>query len=130
MEFRGYFHPAYYPRTTGFIKEGGEFWIGFINDEDQADGLIRIKLSVLADNADTTSDGSFASFHIHHDGLKVMRKLEEIGFLKMFEEIKASTFYDVVQCCVTCGVPIIYHGDYTREMTPRRIYEILYSQGE
>lgn len=126
MKLRGYFHPAYVPKIIGLNKEGGSFWIGFIADDDiLTDGLIRIELIVPADDWPDSSS-FFASFHVHHDGLKVMRKLEEIGFLSIFEEIKASTFYDVVQCCARCDVPVIYHG-HGEELMSRKMYELLHS---
>lgn len=126
-KFRGYFHPAYNPIVTGFSKEGGSFWIGFIDDDDVSHGMIRIKLTVWADNA--PSKNTFASIHVHYDGIKVMRELENRGFLKHFEELKASTFYDVVQCCVLSDICIMYHGgEEFNEMTPRKIYEILYGE--
>lgn len=125
MKFRGYFHPTYNPRITGFNKEGGEFWIGFIDDEDVSHGMIRIELTVWAEDA--PSQHTYASLRVHHDGIRVLRHLEEIGFFERFEELKASTFYDVVQCCVLSDIPITYHGgEDFKEMTPRRIYEILY----
>lgn len=128
MKLRGYFHPAYVPQTTGLNKEGGKFWIGFMDEDDSTDGLVVIELVVWADDSPTKS--TFASLRTHHDGVKVVRKLEEIGFLAIFEGIQASTFYDVVQCCARCDIPIIYHGDgseESRKMTPRKIYEILYA---
>lgn len=124
MKFRGYFHPAYFPKITGGNKEGGAFWIGFISDDDMTtDGLIRIELTLPADD---TWDHTFASFTIHHDGIKVVRKLEEIGFLDIFEEIQASTFYDVVQCCARCDIPIVYHGYHGEELMSRKMYELLH----
>lgn len=126
MPFRGYFHQAHNPRITGFNKEGGSFFIGFINDDDSTDGQVRIELTVPADNS--PSKNTFANIHVYHDGIVAIRKLEEIGFLTMFEEIQASNFYDVVQCCVRCDIPIMYHGgDYTKELTPRKIYDMLYT---
>lgn len=126
MTFRGWFHPSIYPKITGFNKQGGEFWIGFVDSEDISEGLLRIELTVPSWNSE--SKNFFASIHVHYDGVKVIRRLEEIGFLKMFEEIKASTFYDVVQCCSRCDIPIIYHGDYGNELTSREIYDILYGK--
>lgn len=126
MKFRGYFHPpTYSPQIRGYNQEAGAFWIGFIDDEDIAHGMIVIDLSVSTQEADIRN--SFASIHVHHDGIKVLQELEKRGFLKYFEEIKASTFYDVVQCCVLSDIPIMYNGgnDY-KEMTPRKTYEILY----
>jgi hypothetical protein len=126
MKLRGYFHPAYVPKIMGLGKEGGDFWIGFLSDDDLiTDGLIRIELTVPADESDSAG-GNFASFHVHYDGLKVIRKLEEIGFLDIFEEIKASTFYDVVQCCARCDLPMIYHGYYGEELMSRKMYELLH----
>jgi hypothetical protein len=127
MKFRGYFHPAYNPRTVGFNKQGGEFWIGWINDKDESEGLVRIELTIPAD--DSPSQSTFAVIHVHADGVTVIRQLEKVGFLKMFEEIHASTFYDVVQCCSRCDIPIIYHGDYGNELVSREIWEVLYSGG-
>lgn len=130
MKFRGYFHPSYNPRTTGFNKQGGEFWIGFLDDEDGSGGMVRIELTVWAD--DSPSKSTYASIHMHHDGIEAIRKLEEVGFLEMFKDIQASTFYDVVQCCARCDIPITYHGvEYAKELTPRKFYELLYDyQGE
>lgn len=126
MTFRGHFHPPIHPRVTGFNKQGGEFWIGFIDENDGSGSQIRIELIVPSDASPTKN--TFASLHVHHDGVKVIRELEKIGFLKMFEEIQASTFYDVVQCCARCDVPILYlGGEETKEMTPRLIYEELYA---
>jgi hypothetical protein len=129
MKLRGYFQPAYDPQVRGLSKEGGEFWIGIIADDDiTTDGLIKIELTVAAEQSGSGHD--FASFHVHHDGLKVMRKLQEIGFLDIFEEIQASTFYDVVQCCARCNVPIQYNGYYGEELMSRQMYEILHPTGE
>lgn len=124
MPFRGYFHTPLVPRATGFNKQGGEFWIGFINDDDSTNGMVRIELTIPSDIS--PSRNTYASIHVHHDGISVIRKLEEIGFLDMFEEIQASTFYDVVQCCSRCNIPITYHGDYSKEMLNRKMYKILY----
>lgn len=124
MKFRGYFHPAYNPRTTGLNKQGGEFWVGFINDQDESDGLARIELTVPAESS--PSQHTFASIRVHADGVKVIRKLDEVGFLTLFEEIHASTFYDLVQCFARCDIPIIYHGDYGNELVSREMYELLY----
>lgn len=128
MKLRGWFHPAFFPKIQGLNKEGGEFWIGFVNDDDVSEGMIRIELTVPA--SDSYSQSYFASIHVHYDGINAIRKLEELGFLAMFEEIKASTFYDVVQCCSRCDIPIIYHGDYSRELMSREMYEILYAREE
>lgn len=122
---RGYFHPAWNPQVTGFNKQGGEFWIGFIDEEGVSHGMIRIELTVWADYS--PSKHTYASIHVHHDGIKVIRELEKVGFLTIFEDIGVSNFYDVVQCCARCDIPIVYHGgEYTREVSPRKIYEILY----
>lgn len=129
FKFCGSFHPDYRPKVTGFNQEGGRFWIGFFDDQDISDGMIAIELKVPSDISPTNN--TFASLHVHHDGVKVLHKLEEIGFLKLFQEIQASTFYDIVQCCVRCDIPIVYHGgEYTKEMTNRKIYEILYLDNE
>jgi hypothetical protein len=128
MKFRGWFHPAYYPKTQGFNMQGGEFWIGFVDDQDVSEGLIRIELTVPS--LDSPSKSYFASIHVHYDGVKVIRRLEEVGFLKIFEEIQASTFFDVVQCCTRCDIPIVYHGDHGRELVSREMYEILYERSE
>jgi hypothetical protein len=124
MPFRGYFYASIYPRVTGFNKQGGDFWIGFLNDDDTTNGQIRIELTVPAE--ESPSSNTYAILHVHHDGVNVLRKLLEIGFLDIFEEIQASTFYDVVQCCERCNIPIQYNGEYTKEMTSRRMYELLY----
>lgn len=125
-KLRGYFHPRLYPETTGFNKEGGNFWIGFDNDEAQADGTIQIDLTVPAEHSPTQN--TYATIQVHYDGIAVIRELERLGFLKMFEEIQASTFYDLVQCFARCDISIMYHGEYTKEMTPRKLYEILYGE--
>lgn len=126
-KFRGWYHPAYFPQTTGLLKEKGEFWVGFVSDDGETtDGMIRIRLRVPAESSDSSM---FASMSVHHDGIKVLRHLEEVGFLKMFEELKVSTFYDLVQCFAACDIPITYHGgDEYKEMTSRKIYDMLYAQ--
>lgn len=125
MPFRGYFHTPIHARVTGFNKQGGEFWIGFINDDDTSEGMVRVELTVPSD--ESPSQNTYASIHIHYDGVKVLRQLESIGFLAIFEEIKASNFYDLVQCCARCDIPIVYHGGtYTKEVTSRKMYELLY----
>lgn len=124
MSFRGLFHEPIFPRITGFNKQGGEFWIGFMNDDDTTNGMIRIELTVPSD--DSLSKSKFASIQVHYDSVRVIHKLSEIGFLDLFEEIQATTFYDVVQCCARCDIPIQYNGESTKEMTPRRIYDLLY----
>jgi hypothetical protein len=128
-QFRGYFHPSFEPRVTGFNKQGGSFFIGYIDEEDDSiDGQIRIELTVWADISPSKS--TYASIQVYHDGVKVMRELDKLGFLDMFEEIQASNFYDVVQCCERCGIPIMYHDNFQndfRQMTPRKIYDILYA---
>lgn len=123
MQLKGFFLPAYYPRIIGFNKQGGEFWIGFLDDE-RLGTAIRIELTVWAD--DSPSKNTYASIHVHHDAISVVRELERVGFLALFEELKASTFYDVVQCCVRSDISIMYHGDNVKEMVPRKIYELLY----
>lgn len=127
MKLSGYFHSAVTSRTTGFNKEGGHFWIGFGDDvETPRNGAIAIELTVWSEHS--PSQSTYASIRVYHDGIAVIRELEKIGFLTMFEEIQANNFYDVAQCCARCDVPIMYHGgDYTKEMTPRKIYELLYS---
>lgn len=124
MSLRGYFHTPIFPSVTGFNKQGGEFWIGFLNDDDTTDGMIRIELTVPADDAPSLN--TYAVLHTHYDGVNVLRKLLKIGFLDLFEEIQASTFYDVVQCCERCNIPIQYHDEEMKEMTSRRMYELLY----
>jgi hypothetical protein len=127
MKFRGVFHPSYNPEIRGFNQDGGEFYIGFFTDDDSSDGMIQIKLTVWA--PDSPTHNTFASLRVYHDGIKVLRELEKRGFLKLFEELKASTFYDVVQCFVWCNIPIMYHGgDEYKEMTPRKIYQLLYEE--
>lgn len=128
MKFRGYFHPDYSPEITGLNKAAGSFWIGFLDDEDLADGLIRIELTVSSGEEDPIFSRAFADIHVHYDGLKVLRHLEEVGFLKIFEETRASTFYDVVQCCARCKIPIIYHGDHGNELVSRQLYDLLHTK--
>lgn len=115
MPFRGYFHTPIHPLITGFNKQGGEFWIGFIEDDDSSAGVVRIELTVPSDQS--PSQNTYASIHVYHDGVKVLRHLEKIGFLAMFEEIQASNFYDLVQCCARCDIPI----QYQEEFTPRKL---------
>lgn len=125
MSFRGYFFTPIHARVTGFSKQGGDFWIGFINDDDTNEGIVRVELTVPSD--ESPKQKTYASIHIHYDSLKVLRHLESIGFLAIFEEIKASNFYDLVQCCARCDIPIVYHGDtYTKEVVSRKMYELLY----
>lgn len=128
MQLRGYFHPPFNPRITGFNKEGGQFWIGFMDDDENTDGMIVVELTVWADDSPTKS--TFANLRAHYDGIKVLRELEDVGFLAIFEDIKASNFYDVAQCCARCNIGIMYHGgEFTKEMTPRKMYELLYADG-
>lgn len=126
MKLTGQFYPAFVPEITGLTRAGGHFWIAFVDDEEITHGAVRINLTVPARFTPGDYNHSFASFHFHYDSLNVIYKLNELGFLKLFEELKASTFYDVVQCCVLCNIPITYYGEDNKELIPRKVYEIIY----
>lgn len=70
--------------------------------------------------------GYFASMNVHYDGVKILQNLEASGFLSKFEEMKASTFYDIFQIIHSIeGISLVNHDSDLKLIASRRMYETL-----
>lgn len=117
--------PHFYPEVIGLSKKIGDFWI----EDDERGGSIKIGITAPAEEDRMQSgdvSGYFASMNVHYDGVKILQNLEASGFLSKFEEMKASTFYDIFQIIHSIeGISLVNHDSDLKLIASRRMYETL-----
>jgi hypothetical protein len=116
-KLRAVYHPRFEPKVTASIQEIGTFWISMESGE------VMIRVRTPASHAH--HGGFYVSIDMHYDGVDIMRELDQRGFLSRFKAIKASTFYDVLQCLNVAGIPLVSHDHDSLEYTSRAMYELL-----
>ena len=113
--------PKLVREVSGLSRSFGHFWVGY--QDDEARGLIGIDLTVPAEGH---GEGHyFASMKVHYDGVDLLSDLFDCDFMDHYQALKASTFYDLMQCFYLSGIPVMVHGDTEHEFVNRKMYELL-----
>lgn len=125
---RAIWMPQQFDNIEGLSRKKGDFWIGY-SDDDERRGEIGIRIVVPADPQDTDpnrpTNGFFAAFTIHQDGIPIITELFERDFMDNFANKHANTFYDVMDCLFMADIPVMVQGNDDEEFLNRAMYEIL-----